>query len=127
MRRRKIENSCKTPCTQSVAVEFQFDVCFFVLKNLILHIYFNMENKHNLSLDNRKKLSVTGVVGVDSMSDKEVDILLADSRLTVKGEGLTVNKLNVDDGNLTVLGENFVSLVYADKNKAKNSLTKLFK
>ena len=86
-----------------------------------------MENKHNLSLDNRKKLSVTGVVGVDSMSDKEVDILLADSRLTVKGEGLTVNKLNVDDGNLTVLGENFVSLVYADKNKAKNSLTKLFK
>ena len=86
-----------------------------------------MENKHNLSLDNRKKLSVTGVVGVDSMSDKEVDILLADSRLTVKGEGLTVNKLNVDDGNLTVLGENFVSLVYADKNKAKNSLAKLFK
>ena len=86
-----------------------------------------MENKHNLSLDNRKKLSVTGVVGVDSMSDKEVDILLEDLRLTVKGTGLTVNKLNVDDGNLTVLGESFVSLVYTDKNKAKSSLSKFFK
>jgi len=100
---------------------------FNYFNNYFLHIYFNMENKQNLSLENRKKLTLSGVVGVDGMSDKEVDVLLADSRLTVKGTGLTVNKLNVDDGNLTVVGDNFVSLVYADKNKAKNGLSKLFK
>lgn len=86
-----------------------------------------MENRHIITLDDRKKLTVTGVISVDGMSDREVEISLADSRLTVKGEGLTVNKLNVDDGNLTVVGQNICSLVYGDKNKASKGIAKLFK
>lgn len=86
-----------------------------------------MENNHKLVLDNQKRLDVSGVAGVDSMSDKEVEIVLAASKIVVRGEGLNVNKLNVDDGNLTVVGDRIYSVVYTDKNKAKAGLSKLFK
>ena len=74
--------------------------------------------KHTLSLDDRKKLTVTGVTGVDGMDGKEVEISLESGKLVVRGEGLTVSKLDTDTGNLTVTAQNISSLVYGDKNKA---------
>ena len=84
--------------------------------------------KHTLSLDDRKKLTVTGVTGVDGMDGKEVEISLESGKLVVRGEGLTVSKLDTDTGNLTVTAHNISSLVYGDKNKAgKGPLTGIWR
>ena len=83
--------------------------------------------KHTLSLDDRKKLTVTGVTGVDGMDGKEVEISLESGKLVVRGEGLTVSKLDTDTGNLTVTAQNISSLVYGDKDKAGKGLARLFR
>lgn len=86
-----------------------------------------MENEGSLTLENRKKLTLTGVCGVDGMTDKEVCVRLDSAKLVIKGAGLSVSKLNVDDGNLTVVGEVVNSLVFGDDHKVKAGISKLFK
>ena len=82
---------------------------------------------HEVLLKDQKTLSISGVVGVDGMTDKQVDVQLEQNKLTIKGDGLCVNKLDVDNGNLYIVGENIVSIVYTAKSKIKNGLSKLFK
>lgn len=82
---------------------------------------------HELILKDQKSLSVTGVVGVDGMTDKKVDVQLEQNKLVVKGDGLCVNKLDVDNGNLYIVGQNINSICYVAKNKAKAGFAKLFK
>ena len=88
----------------------------------------DVENlKHILTLENRKKLVVTGVKGVDSMSDREIEIVLDSARIAVKGRGLVVSRLNSEDGNLTVNGDDIFSVYYGDAVKSKTSFAKIFK
>ena len=61
-----------------------------------------------------------------NLSD-EVEISLESGKLVVRGEGLTVSKLDTDTGNLTVTAHNISSLVYGDKNKAGKGLARLFR
>ncbi len=82
---------------------------------------------HEIIFKEQKSLAVTGVVAVDGMTDKQVDVQLEQNKLVVKGEGLSVNKLDVDNGNLHIVGQNISSIVYTAKNKVKNGLSKLFK
>ena len=82
---------------------------------------------HELILKDQKTLSVSGVMGVDGMTDKQVDVQLEQNKLIIKGEGLCVNKLDVDNGNLYIVGENINAIIYTAKSKVKNGLLKLFK
>lgn len=60
---------------------------------------------HSLMLENRKKLVMAGIVSVESFNEKEVFLKLSDGMLSITGTGLNIEKLNVEDGNLTVFGE----------------------
>lgn len=60
---------------------------------------------HSLSLENRKKIVMTGIESVESFNEKEIFLKLSDGVLSITGSNLNVEKLNVEDGNLTVLGE----------------------
>ena len=66
-----------------------------------------MENPriHSLMLEEQKKLSLTGILNVESFNEKEVYLKLADNMLNITGANLNVEKLNVEDGTLTVMGE----------------------
>ena len=57
-----------------------------------------------LILDSRKHLEVSGVKDVDEFSDKLVVLITNLGKLTVKGENLKINKLNVETGDFTVHG-----------------------
>ena len=50
----------------------------------------------NLILENRQKLSVSGVADVLSFDDQVVIIETELGLLTVKGENLRINKLSID-------------------------------
>ncbi len=82
---------------------------------------------HCLSLDNRKKLMLTGISDVDSFDDKSIEAYTDMGKLIISGERLNIKKLNLEVGELEVMGK-ICSLVYADNKNSKNKFfTKIFK
>ena len=83
----------------------------------------------NLILENRKKLSVSGVNDVLSFDDEIVMIETELGLLTVKGDDLKINKLSIDTSEVIVEGE-ISYLAYSDKdieNSRGNFISKIFK
>ena len=84
----------------------------------------------NLILENRGKLSISGVLDVLSFDDQVVIVETELGRLTVKGENLRINKLSIDTSEVIVEGD-ISSLTYSDSKtleKSKGSLiSKIFK
>ncbi|HBT64091.1 MAG TPA: sporulation protein YabP [Ruminococcaceae bacterium] len=68
---------------------------------------------HHLILEDRHALTVSGVSDVDSFDDMTVVIYTELGELTVKGEGLHINKLNIETGDLTLQGQ-IISLAYSE-------------
>ena len=83
----------------------------------------------NLILENRGKLSISGVNDVLSFDDQIVMVETELGLLTVKGEGLRINKLSIDTSEVIVEGE-ISYLAYSDKEMEKNKgtlISKIFK
>ena len=60
---------------------------------------------HNLILENRKKLSVSGVEEVESFNEDEIILrTLHHGVLVIKGTELHINRLNVDSGDVNIVG-----------------------
>ena len=83
----------------------------------------------NLVLENRSRLSVSGVLDVLSFDDQIIIVETELGLLTVKGENLRINKLNIDTSEVIVEGE-VISLTYNTKDlekKGESFLGKIFK
>ena len=83
----------------------------------------------NLVLENREKLSVSGVNDVLSFDDQVVMVDPELGLLTVKGENIHINKLSLDTAEVIIEGE-ISSLSYSQKSIEKSSgtlLSKIFK
>lgn len=78
-------------------------------------------NKSSLSLENRKKLSVTGVIEVISFDDREINLNTNLGGLNITGENLKVNKLDVQNGDVVITGC-IITIVYCKKMKKKRKL-----
>ena len=70
----------------------------------------------NIILENREKLSVSGVNDVLSFDDQVVMIDTELGLLTVKGENIKINKLSLDTSEVVVEGE-ISSLNYSQKSQ----------
>ena len=68
---------------------------------------------HDLSLNERKKLSVSGVEDVDAFDEDCVTLSTVAGQLTVRGSGLRLNRLNLEGGELLVEGR-IDALEYAE-------------
>lgn len=68
---------------------------------------------HNLVLEDRHNLSITGVSDVDSFDESTIIIFTDMGELTVKGEDIHIKNLNVDAGEVSLEGK-ISSLSYAD-------------
>ena len=73
----------------------------------------------NLILENRGKLSISGVNDVLSFDDQVVMVETELGLLTVKGENLRINKLSIDTSEVIVEGS-ISYLAYSDKELEKN-------
>lgn len=84
----------------------------------------------NIILENREKLTVTGVIDVLSFDDQIVIVETQLGLLTIKGEELRINKLSIDSLEVIIEGEIF-NLGYSDANINKKNngslLGKIFK
>lgn len=83
----------------------------------------------NLVLENREKLSISGVLDVLSFDDQVVIVETELGLLNVKGDNLRINKLSIDTSEVVVEGE-ICNLSYSEKNldkKGGSLLGKIFK
>lgn len=83
----------------------------------------------NLILENRGKLSISGVNDVLSFDDQVVMVETELGLLTVKGENIRINKLSIDTSEVVVEGDIY-SMNYSEKDvdkKGASLLGKIFK
>ena len=83
----------------------------------------------NVILENRGKLSISGVLDVLSFDDQVIMVETELGLLTIKGEGLRITKLSIDTSEVIVEG-NISYLAYSNKEveKSKGSIiSKIFK
>lgn len=87
------------------------------------------EQVHNLVMENRKRLVISGVKEVEGFTETEVSLYTDMGQLTVRGKNLNVNQVNTDTGELIMTGDMVNSLVYSDKTRRTpdNIITKLFR
>ncbi len=81
---------------------------------------------HNIILEGRKVLRMSGVCDVDSFDEQTVIAFTNMGELTVRGEDIHISKLNTDTGELSLEG-NFYALSYTDSTKQGGFFSKLFK
>ena len=82
---------------------------------------------HNIVMEGRKKLMITGVTEVDSFDPSTIALFTEMGELTIKGKELHISQLSVDSGEVNVSGQ-IIALVYND-DTARNTgfFSKLFK
>lgn len=83
----------------------------------------------NLVLENRGKLSISGVLDVLSFDDQIVIVETELGLLTIKGEDLRINKLSIDTSEVVVEGDIY-NMGYSEKEMDKKTgslLGKIFK
>ena len=88
----------------------------------------SLNSVQNLILENREKLSISGVLDVLSFDDQIVILETELGMLTIKGEDLRINKLSIDTQDVIIEGS-ITSLSYSEKKKKKSTslLGKIFK
>lgn len=88
----------------------------------------NKTSVHNIILEGRKKLSLSGVTDVDSFDENTVLLYTCMGEMTVRGTDLHVNGLSVESGEMSIEGE-IKSIVYGDPDRrsALSLFGKLFR
>ena len=83
----------------------------------------------NLILENREKLTISGVLDVLSFDDQVVIVETELGLLTAKGDNLRINKLSLDTSEVVIEGEIY-NLAYSENDldkKTTSILGKIFK
>ena len=75
-------------------------------------------DSHNIILENRNRLSISGVTDVDGFDDNSVSIYTVMGDLVIRGKKLKVEAVNIETGEMLITGE-VKSLVWGDKDRTK--------
>ena len=63
------------------------------------------QKKHTLNLDNREKLSLSGVDDVSGFDENLIVLSTTLGALTVRGDGLHIDRIDLEAGQLEVRGK----------------------
>lgn len=90
----------------------------------------NKPKVQNIVLENRERLSVSGVVDVESFNDECVIVDTDLGVLIIRGDDLHISKLNLDNSELNIEGD-IISCEYSESEGSKSKGTgfwgKMFK
>ena len=82
---------------------------------------------HNIIMEDRKKLSVSGVTDIDSFDEQTIVAITDLGELTIRGWNLHITRLNLEQSELMVDGE-ISSLTYTDvRPKAQGFFSKVLR
>ncbi len=76
------------------------------------------ELSHHIILEEREQLVISGVEEVESFDENTIVLETAQGVLIVRGEGLHIEKLSLDGGDLKVVGM-VESLIYEENRRGK--------
>ena len=76
---------------------------------------------HRVLLEDREQLVISGVEEVESFDESAILLTTAQGGLEIQGEGLHIEKLSLDGGDLKVEGT-VDSLVYEDDRRERGGL-----
>lgn len=81
---------------------------------------------HSVSMEDRCKMSITGVEDVESFDESEIVMRTSQGNLIVRGSGLHIGKISLDVGELRVEGL-IIELVYEEQRAPATSFwSKIF-
>ena len=86
------------------------------------------QTPHNIIMEDRHILTVSGVSDVDSFDEQSIIIFTEMGELTVRGADLHINRLSLEIGEILVEGQ-IDSLVYSQRemNKQGGFFSKVFR
>ncbi len=76
----------------------------------------NIKTNHNLILENRKSLTISGITDVDSFDEKAICLYTQLGELTIQGKELHIDSMSVETGDMTVTGDIW-AIIYGDKDR----------
>lgn len=77
-----------------------------------------------IMIENRKRLSMTGVISVNGYSEQTLKLSLTNTCIVINGKGIKITSFNKDTGNLSCEGE-IGEIRYTEKKG--NIIKRLFK
>ena len=81
---------------------------------------------HNIILEGRKTLNLSGVKDCKSFEENLVVLLTEQGELTIKGEGFQMESFSVETGDIKIIGTVF-ALGYTNENKPKGLIKRILK
>lgn len=84
------------------------------------------QKKHSVMLDNRSRLSLSGVEDVKGFNEEIVSMKTVCGTLVIKGSGLHIDKLNLETGDVSVEGK-INAMQYLSTDDRNTRLSRLFK
>ena len=76
---------------------------------------------HSIHVDNRMRISITGVMDVVNFNEQDVLLLTEAGPLNIAGNNLHLSRLNLEDGQICVEGE-LISMEYEADEPEKRGL-----
>lgn len=88
----------------------------------------NSRGTHNIIMENRSGLTLTGVTEVDSFDERCISLYTQLGELVIRGRDLHINSVSVETGDMSIDGDIW-SLSYGDRDKRGSTsfLGKLFR
>ena len=81
---------------------------------------------HNLIMESRKKLNLSGIKDCKCFEDDLVVLLTEMGELSIKGESLHIDSFSVETGDLIMNGTIF-AIVYTNDEKTRGFFSRIFK
>lgn len=83
---------------------------------------------HHISLDFREKLNITGIKEIINFDEKNVNVRTVCGELSIDGEDIHINVLNVEKGEIEIQGKvNGINYYDSYESDKKTLLSKIFK
>lgn len=82
---------------------------------------------HNVIMESRKKLNISGIKDVISFDDETVLVESCMGRITVKGEELHISSFNTESGDLNVTGHINALVYMSDERNQGGFVSRLFR
>lgn len=84
------------------------------------------KKSHDLSIENRKKLCLTGIEDMKNFDDKHIIACIDSENIIIRGEFLNIKKLDLESGELEIDGKIY-SIEYKKIGAHKKIFSKIFK
>lgn len=85
-----------------------------------------MRMNHNVIMEDRKKLTMTGIKDVLNFDDETIILDSSLGKITIKGTGMHITNFNTETGDLVAQGR-ILAIVYTSEEKNSGFMSRLFR